>query len=473
MAQLKDTLVSGSLRATDTVYTTKLQTGILYAPTSSSGTTYGPGSADNILLSNGSSIYWGTIGDIEVIKLKGINNSGVAAVGTANRPTTANLNYHDGSVRYFLATSAMESSSKPTMGDGHILHLAWDNTAYAAQLAVNHAPSVHAQIRGQGSTQGNWSDWIYLLDSDNYTDYTVTKNGTGAIGTWGINVSGTAAKLSSLSSSDNASSTSTWRSVWMSYADGTTGRPALSSVLQYQTSSNTLKSSHFLAEHISKGGGEFQVKYGSTVDMALMIESGNQNHGLYDYIADKWMIFADENHNVTVNGNATSANKANITTTENAIAYYSDNTGTFASKASANGALYATSNNGALTWGTLPVAQGGTGKSSFTANSLIMSGTTTTAALTTRAISTSITTDDSTKIPTEGAVKTYVDNQIATLQDTVQDGYVTIAGNAQQVTGRKTFSNLAGASFKPAEGSESCNISYNQSLGALMFSFAK
>jgi len=74
MAQLKDTLVSGSLRATDTVYTTKLQTGILYAPTSSSGTTYGPGSVDNILLSNGSSIYWGTIGDVEVTKLAQTNN---------------------------------------------------------------------------------------------------------------------------------------------------------------------------------------------------------------------------------------------------------------------------------------------------------------------------------------------------------------------------------------------------------------
>ena len=52
---------------------------------------------------------------------------------------------------------------------------------------------------------------------------------------------------------------------------------------------------------------------------------------------------------------------ASITTTANAVAYYTDTNGTFGSKASANGALYATSANGELSWGTLPIAQGGTG----------------------------------------------------------------------------------------------------------------
>jgi len=47
---------------------------------------------------------------------------------------------------------------------------------------------------------------------------------------------------------------------------------------------------------------------------------------------------------------------ANLTSTTNAVAYYTNTTGTFGSKASANGALYATSANGALQWGTLPIA---------------------------------------------------------------------------------------------------------------------
>ena len=65
---------------------------------------------------------------------------------------------------------------------------------------------------------------------------------------------------------------------------------------------------------------------------------------------------------ISTTGNAGSASSANITTTANAVAYYTNTTGSFGSKASANGALYATSANGALNWGTLPIAQGGTGK---------------------------------------------------------------------------------------------------------------
>lgn len=58
MAQLKDTVVSGSLRATDTVYSTKAQTQILNIPTTSGGTTYGPGTNGQVVKSNGTSVYW-------------------------------------------------------------------------------------------------------------------------------------------------------------------------------------------------------------------------------------------------------------------------------------------------------------------------------------------------------------------------------------------------------------------------------
>ena len=47
-----------------------------------------------------------------------------------------------------------------------------------------------------GSTT-TWDSWRKLLDSSNYTDYTVTKTGTGASGTWGIDISGNAATATS------------------------------------------------------------------------------------------------------------------------------------------------------------------------------------------------------------------------------------------------------------------------------------
>lgn len=64
---------------------------------------------------------------------------------------------------------------------------------------------------------------------------------------------------------------------------------------------------------------------------------------------------------------ASKADAADITTTANAVAIYTDANGTFGTKATSNGAAYATSANGALTFGTLPVAQGGTGKTTGTA----------------------------------------------------------------------------------------------------------
>lgn len=83
----------------------------------------------------------------------------------------------------------------------------------------------------------------------------------------------------------------------------------------------------------------------------------------------KWLnIYA-----TNFNGNATTSSGANLTTAVNSIAYYSDTAGTFAFKASENGALYSDSANGTLQWGTLPVAQGGTGETNLknAANALI------------------------------------------------------------------------------------------------------
>lgn len=77
---------------------------------------------------------------------------------------------------------------------------------------------------------------------------------------------------------------------------------------------------------------------------------------------------------LTLNGTAYNikATKANLTTTANAVAYFTNTEGTFGTKSSANGALYATSANGTLNWGTLPVAQGGTGAVSFASKGLLI-----------------------------------------------------------------------------------------------------
>lgn len=60
-----------------------------------------------------------------------------------------------------------------------------------------------------------WNAWRRILDSSNYTEYTVTKTGSGASGTWGINVSG-----SSTSCSGNAASATTISSMTPTLSTG-------------------------------------------------------------------------------------------------------------------------------------------------------------------------------------------------------------------------------------------------------------
>ena len=59
MAQLKDSVVSGNLRVTDTTLTDTLQVTTIKAPTSAGGSTYGPGTNGQVLKSDGTSAYWG------------------------------------------------------------------------------------------------------------------------------------------------------------------------------------------------------------------------------------------------------------------------------------------------------------------------------------------------------------------------------------------------------------------------------
>ena len=58
MAQLKDSIVSGNLRVTDSTLTDTLQATVVKVPTTDGGTTYGPGTNGQIIKSNGTTVYW-------------------------------------------------------------------------------------------------------------------------------------------------------------------------------------------------------------------------------------------------------------------------------------------------------------------------------------------------------------------------------------------------------------------------------
>lgn len=108
----------------------------------------------------------------------------------SSRPTSANIQTTgSGGLATFKATSSM-SEGKPKT-DGHILHFYWDGTnGWDSQLFIACNGSPELQIRGMNS--GSWGTWKTILDSANYTSYTVKKDGTGAAGTWNININGNA-----------------------------------------------------------------------------------------------------------------------------------------------------------------------------------------------------------------------------------------------------------------------------------------
>lgn len=78
-----------------------------------------------------------------------------------------------------------------------------------------------------GGTNTSWSDWVTMLTSANYTSYTVTKTGSGASGSWGIDITGRAYSLKDRTNDNTsylnygaaglAASAITWLCCWNGY----------------------------------------------------------------------------------------------------------------------------------------------------------------------------------------------------------------------------------------------------------------
>ena len=71
------------------------------------------------------------------------------------------------------------------------------NENYSLQIMGSYHNTInHLYFRNRNGDSNIWGDWRTVLDNNNYTDYTVTKTGSGASGTWGINVTGYSKSIS-------------------------------------------------------------------------------------------------------------------------------------------------------------------------------------------------------------------------------------------------------------------------------------
>ena len=129
----------------------------------------------------------------------------VLTLTPSSRPTSLNFDLSTESFMkklcYSIATSSTTTGKPPA--DAHVLTFAWDtDSGCGSQLAITHGSKTpHLYIRASATVDNKavWNSWTTLLDSSNYTSYTVKKDGTGATGTWGISVSGNAATATKLS----------------------------------------------------------------------------------------------------------------------------------------------------------------------------------------------------------------------------------------------------------------------------------
>lgn len=111
-----------------------------------------------------------------------------------------------GGVATFKATNSMTSHKPPK--EGHILHFYWDNkNNWDSQMCISADSSPTVYVRGMNGQANTYGDWKTLLDSTNYTSYTVKKDGTGASGTWGIDITGSATSATNDSNGKKISDT--------------------------------------------------------------------------------------------------------------------------------------------------------------------------------------------------------------------------------------------------------------------------
>lgn len=100
---------------------------------------------------------------------------------------------------YTISNGATNGPSNNEWGQMLVLHGSGDTIA---QLSIGYSSESSIKYRSGNPTDvggsGSWNSWKTVLDSGNYTDYTVTKTGSGASGTWGINISGKAANADTL-----------------------------------------------------------------------------------------------------------------------------------------------------------------------------------------------------------------------------------------------------------------------------------
>ena len=132
----------------------------------------------------------------------GHNNIGCYGTNTINtvaNDTTANWASKANSVHFYSTKGLL--NGQPSQY-GFLFNMAYGSSEIH-QIWATHGGSLAHRYGNSGGIEKTWRT---ILDSVNYTSYTVTKTGSGASGTWGISITGNAATATKATSADKATS---------------------------------------------------------------------------------------------------------------------------------------------------------------------------------------------------------------------------------------------------------------------------
>ena len=131
-------------------------------------------------------------------------NGNATTVGQGNSPNTAqdanNLILNTQSKLTFYSFNTDKLANRPSETTWGYLTVGSYSDGYNYQTFID---GYNGTTWNRVFNSGTWSAWKKVLDSSNYTSYTVTKTGAGASGTWGIGISGNAAGLNYYSIDNN------------------------------------------------------------------------------------------------------------------------------------------------------------------------------------------------------------------------------------------------------------------------------
>lgn len=132
MAQLKDSIIQGNLRVSDSTLTDTLQTTTIEAPTTSGGTTYGAGSNGQALMSNGTTSYWGNLTTYSAMTQTEID---AGTSGTSRIISPANLKYGVQTWSQYICNELEHIIGSGGSASANLFNIINDDNGFVTRLA--------------------------------------------------------------------------------------------------------------------------------------------------------------------------------------------------------------------------------------------------------------------------------------------------------------------------------------------------